>query len=106
MKVDHELFRSILQLARYAVYTSINQDSQSFVLDGTSRYLFWNSMMSQFTYDADDTQKQLSQTFDNILGAVSSQDSDKLKSLAPTIDRLLTHYRSLQLLDQYINSYR
>lgn len=106
MKVDHELFRSILQLARYAVYTSINQDSQSFVLDGTSRYLFWDSMMSQFTYDADDTQKQLSQTFDNILGAVSGQDSDKLKSLAPTIDRLLTHYRSLQLPDQYINSYR
>jgi hypothetical protein len=106
MKVDHELFRSILQLTRYAAYTSINQDSQSFVLDGTSRYLFWDSMVSQFTYDADDTQKQLSQTFDNILSAVSSQDSDKLKSLAPTIDRLLTHYRSLQLPDQYINSYR
>ena len=106
MNVDHELFRSILQLTRYAAYTSINQDSQSFVLDGTSRYLFWDSMVSQFTYDADDTQKLLSQTFDDILSAVSSQDSDKLKSLAPTIDRLLTHYRSLQLPDQYINSYR
>ena len=106
MKVDHELFRSILQLTRYAAYTSINQDSQSFVLDGTSRYLFWDSMVSKFTNDADGTQKLLSQTFDDILSAVSSQDSDKLKSLAPTIDRLLTHYRSLQLPDQYINSYR
>ena len=103
MKVDHELFRSILQLTRYAAYTSINQDSQSFVLDGTSRYLFWDSIVSQFTYDADDTQKLLSQTYDDILNAVLGQDSDKLKSLAPTINRLLTHYRSLQLPDQYID---
>ena len=103
MKVDHELFRSILQLTRYAAYTSINQDPQSFVLDGTSRYLFWDSMVSQFTYDADDTQKLLSQTYDDILNAVLGQDSDKLKSLAPTIDRLLVHYHALQLPDQYID---
>jgi hypothetical protein len=102
MEVDGVLLDSLLHLTAYACYTSANRDSHHMVMDGTSCYFFWERMQSKVSDDADGMQKLLAQTFGNITKAVLDNDKEKLKSLAPTINRLLAHYRSLQLPDQYI----
>ena len=102
MEVDGVLLDSLLHLTAYACYTSANRDSHHMVMDGTSCYFFWERMQSKVSDDADGMQKLLAQTFSNVTKAVLDNDKEKLKSLAPTINRLLAHYRSLQLPDQYI----
>ena len=102
MDIDGVLLDSLLHLTAYACYTSANRDNHHMILDGTSYYLFWQSMKSTVSHDADGMQKLLAQTFSDITEAVLANDKEKIKSLAPTINRLLAHYRSLQLPDQYI----
>jgi len=102
MKVDDAYADSLLRLMAYACYTSVIQDPWSFVIDGTSYYLFWEEMESSFSNDADEMQQLLQKTLSDIMMVVIAQDEQKVKSFAPTINRLLAHYRSLQLPDQYI----
>ena len=104
MDIDGVLLDSLLHLTAYACYTSANRDNHHMILDGTSYYLFWQSMKSTVSHDADGMQKLLAQTFSDITEAVLANDKEKIKSLAPTINRLLAHYRSLQLPDQYIKN--
>ncbi|MCR4836637.1 MAG: hypothetical protein K5899_09715 [Bacteroidaceae bacterium] len=103
MEVDRATLDSILNLTVYAVYTSVYRDTKTVVLDGVSNFLFWREKESKFSAEGDGMQRLLAQTYNDILKAVLDNDKEKLKSLAPTINRLLAHYRSLQLPDQYIS---
>ena len=106
MDVDKATLDSILNLTIYAVNTSVYRDTKTVVFDGVANYLMWRDRESKFSAEGDGMQRLLAQTYNDILKAVLESDKDKLKSLVPTIDRLLVHYRALQLPDQYINSYR
>lgn len=103
MEVDRATLDSILNLTVYAVYTSVYRDTKTVVLDGVSNFLFWREKESKFSAEGDGMQRLLAQTYNDILKAVLDNDKEKLKSLAPTIHRLLAHYRSLQLPDQQIS---
>ena len=124
MKVDVATYDSIQRLHLLAVYTAVHMDPtpNSSLIDTyvvrdpnkpipvmpsffDHRTMSFHFVWGQQTGDLyarshnseSPTAKKLIETFYGICGSVAHQDNETLQSLMPTVNELLTHYRSLLL---------
>lgn len=132
MKVDVAAYDSIQRLHLLAVYTAVHMDPKvysdlvdtyivrnpnmpipvmpSFFDHRTMSFHFvWGSptgdIYARSHNSESSTAKKLIETFYNICGSVVHQDLQGLRSLMPTVNELLTHYRSLLLPDVHVDEW-
>jgi hypothetical protein len=132
MKVDVAAYDSIQRLHLLAVYTAVHMDPTpnsslihtyiirdpntpipvmpSFFDHKTMSFHFvWGlptgDLYARSHNSESPTAKKLIETFFNICGAVARQDLQELSSLMPTVNELLTRYRSLLLPDVLVDEW-
>ena len=132
MKVDVAAYDSIQRLHLLAVYTAVHMDPKvysdlvdtyivrnpnmpipvmpSFFDHRTMSFHFvWGSptgdIYARSHNSESSTAKKLIETFYNICGSVVHQDLQGLRSLMPTVNELLTRYRSLLLPDVLVDEW-
>ena len=130
MKVDVAAYDSIQRLHLLAVYTAVHMDPRvysdlvdthvvrnpnmpipvmpSFFDHRTMSFHFvWGhptgDIYARSHNSESPTAKKLIETFYNICGSVAHQDLQELRSLMPTVNELLTRYRSLLLPDVFVD---
>ena len=124
MKVDVATYDSIQRLHLLAVYTAVHMDPtpnssliDTYVVRDPNKPIpvmpsFFDHRTMDFHFvwglptgdlyarshnSESPTAKKLIETFYGICGSVAHQDNETLQSLMPTVNELLTHYRSLLL---------
>ena len=103
MEVDRAVSDSICMLARLAVYTAAYMDPIHTKMDGTG-YTFMSGSKMAVTHDSGGLrQRELETVFERICEAIKTNDHSLLQSVLPTVNSLLSEYRSLMLPDQIID---
>ena len=124
MKVDVATYDSIQRLHLLAVYTAVHMDPtpnssliDTYVVRDPNKPIpvmpsFFDHRTMDFHFvwglptgdlyarshnSESPTAKKLIETFYGICGSMAHQDNETLQSLMPTVNELLTHYRSLLL---------
>ena len=132
MKVDVAAYDSIQRLHLLAVYTAVHMDPTpysslidtyikrdpskpipvmpSFFNHRTMNFHFvWGHQTGDFYARSHNnespTAKKLIETFYGICASVAHQDREELRSLLPTVNELLKHYRSLLLPDVLVDEW-
>ena len=105
MKVDDVLLDSIRTLTRLVHFTALNMNESVVVLDGARAFIFNNGSRMWITQDVDDHALLLARTFGQLYKCVEEHDEEGIEVLRPTINDLITYYRTLILPDQYLHEW-